>query len=424
MLGAILIIFVLLLLNGFFSMCEIALVSSRRSRLAQKARKGKKGAVIALGLLEEPEKFLSTVQVGITLVGIIAGAYGGEQFTPYFLPLVERIEILQPAAEQITFALVVALLTYFTIIVGELVPKTLAFNNPEKITVLMAPAMRVITRIAYPLVALLSVSTKLILKLFFIRQTKSPPITEDELKYLIDTGARHGTIAREEGAMLHSVFRFGDQTARSLMTPVSEVGWLNVTQPKEALLEDVFNLPYTKYPVCDGRVDRIVGVISVTDILRHVSIPDFDIRKYVTPPVFFTEATPALRILEAFREHKVHIGFVKTASGKLTGMVTLHDLIENIIGELPDSEQSESLTLVWRSDGSLLAPGRFPAREVLAAFSIRDESVPAVTLGEFVTRHAHAPVRAGSLFNACGLRFEVMDMDGERVDKVLVSASK
>lgn len=401
-------------------MCEIALVSSRRARLSQLAKNGSKGAAMALELLKKPERFLSTIQIGITLVGIIAGAYGADAFAKDLQPVFEKSALLKPFAEKIAFTLIIVAITYFTLIIGELVPKTIAYSNPEKITITLAPVMKIIERMAMPLVLFLSFSTRIFQKIFFIKPVKNPPITEDELKYYIDTGARHGTIEKEEGEMLHSVFRFGDRTARDLMIFRKNVGWLNANQPKEKILDDIFQLPFTKYPVCNDNLDNILGVVMITDVLREIKKRDFDIRQHLKPAVIFAPDTAALRILEEFRRKKVHIGLVRGDGKSIEGLITVHDLVENIVGELPDSRTVFKTTVIKRPDGSVLASGGTPVGDVLAHFG--KEVTPelhTVTMAAFVRKNC-TELRAGVRFSQKSLTYEIMDMDGSKIDKVLV----
>lgn len=412
-------------MNGLFAMCEIALVSSKKSRLNQAERNGSKGAKIALQLLSEPEKFLSTVQIGITLVGIIAGAYGAEAFTGDLQPFVARIEVLEPYSHSIAFILIVSLITYFSLIIGELVPKTIALNNPEKITIALAPFMKALAFITYPVVLFLSYSTQIMLKMFFIKRRKDQLITEEELKYLIDTGAMHGTIEKEEGEMLHSVFRFGDQKAHHLMIYRKNINWLNASQSKEGILNDIFRITYTKYPVCLNSLDNMIGVISISEVLPHIQSVGFSIHDYIKPAIYFTEHTPALRILEEFRVKRVHIGFVVNEHGAIVGLITLHDLIENIVGFLPESDSDLTLQMVQRPDGSWLTSGRI----LMSALRKKIESAPEPqsdrsTLEEFIKTRLGNTVVTGSSFVHEHFTFEVMDMDGSKIDKVLVTRVK
>lgn len=421
----ILIIILLFLLNGLFAMCEIALVSSRRSRLKQSEKNGSKGARIALKLSDEPEKFLSTVQIGITLVGIIAGAYGADAFTEDLKPFVEKSTTLAPYSEQIAFSLIITVITYFSLIIGELVPKTLALNNPERITIGLAPFMRVLAFITYPLVLFLTFSTKVVLKLLFIKPNKDPVITEDELKYMIDTGSKNGIIEKQEGEMLHSVFKFGDKKAGHMMIFRRNIKWLNVNQPKEDIMNDIFQLAYTKYPVCDGSLDKILGVVSVTDVLQHIQKPDFNISNHLKEPAFFPEYVPALRILEEFRVKKIHIGFVVNEYGAMIGLLTLHDLIENIVGDLPDSDQLPAPGVLQRADGSWLISGKVSMSEVRETLSLPEEQATSkYTLDTYLKRRTGGHIFLGETIELPGYRFEIVDLDGSKIDKVLVTQLK
>jgi putative hemolysin len=421
----ILIIFLLFLLNGLFAMCEIALVSSRRSRLKQAAKNGSNGAKIALKLSDEPEKFLSTVQIGITLVGIIAGAYGAEAFTADVQPWIEGSTFFAPHSERIAFVLIITVITYFSLLIGELVPKTLALNNPERITIVLAPFMRALAFVTYPLVLFLTLSTRIVLKLLFIKQRKDNAITEEELKYLIDTGAKQGIIEKQEGEMLHSVFKFGDKKASHMMIYRRNIKWLNVSQPKEDILEDIFQLGYTKYPVCNGSLDNILGVVSVTDILQHIQKPDFNISDYLKDPVFFPAHVPALRILEEFRLKRVHIGFVVDEHGHTLGLITLHDLIENIVGELPDSEMSAAPAFLQRPDGSWLVSGKAAMGEVRETLRMTpDPATSKFTLDIYLKRQANITPALGETVELAGHQFEIVDLDGSKIDKVLVTSAR
>lgn len=404
-------------------MCEIALVSSKRSRLQQAERNGSNGARIALQLLSEPEKFLSTIQIGITIVGIVSGAYGANAFAEDLEPVIAKWEPVAPYSHAISMVLIVSVISYFSLIIGELVPKTIALNNPEKITIAFAPFMRMLAILTHPLVVSLSYSTKMVLKLLFIKRNNDPPVTEDELKYLIDTGAKQGTIKKEEGILLHSVFRFGDQKAKHLMTLRRDIQWLNADQAKEDILKDIFRLTYTKYPVCEGTLDKVIGVVSVTDVLRYIHQPDFNIRDYLKAPIYFPDSIPALRILEEFRLKKNHIGFVLNEQGVVSGLVTLHDLVENIVGELPGSDRDPYLR--QREDGSWLASGRISINSLCEQLGItQDPRAAHHTLETFIISNAGKHVEVGStvIFSEC--KFEVMDMDGEKIDKVLITINK
>lgn len=403
-------------------MCEIALVSSRKSRLDQEAKNGSSGAQVALKLLSQPEKFLSTVQIGITLVGIIAGAYGGESFGKYLEPWLEKFETTRTYAEEISFTLIVIVITYFSLIIGELVPKTIALNNPEKITIKFAPFMKGLSIVTYPLVSLLSGSTRIFLKIFFIKPTQHPPVTEEELKYLIDTGSQWGIIEKGEGKMIHSVFRFGDKKAKDIMTPKKNIAWLDVNHSREKLLFEVSQSAFSKYPVCNGTLDKVEGVLPLTEVVKHSDDDGFNIRNYLLEPLLFPENVPALNILEEFRGRKIHMGFVIDEHGSTIGLLTLHDLVENIMGDLPELDDELMPVITKRANGSFLVDGDLNLEELLQHIPDLDiGSSTYRTLGGLMIHQLKEKPLTGSYFILGKFKFEVIDMDGNRIDKVMIS---
>ncbi len=408
-------------------MCEIALVSSRRSRLAQKAKQGNNGAKIALKLLQEPEKFLSTVQIGITLVGIVAGAYGGEAFTKDLQPYFEQISWLKPYAEEVAFFSIILVITYFSLIIGELVPKSIAINNPEGITIAFASFMSVLSKVTYPFVAFLSFSTKLILKLFMIKERRETPVTEDELKYMIETGSQHGVIEKQESDIMHSVFKFGDRTADSVMVRKRDIVWLNVHQTKEEILAHVYQSAFTKFPVCDNSIDKILGTVSLRDIMIYsAGKSTFDLKKNLIEPIFFPQSTPALKILDTFRKKQIHIGFVVNEYGATDGLITLHDLVENIIGDFPEMGDKDHTQFIIREDGSFLVDGESTIEEVKKVLKI--DNLPYEkdyrTLAGFIINQMHTMPKTGDSLILNNYKFEIIDMDRNRIDKVLITLIK
>lgn len=422
----ILIIIMLLLLNGLFAMCEIALVSSRKSKLEQSAQKKIRGAILALELLKEPEKFLSAIQIGITLIGIIAGAYGGGAFHKDLEPFFEKISWVKTYAAEISYSVIIITITYFSLIIGELVPKSIAFNNPEKIAIVVAPFMKVLSFLTYPFVSFLSVSTKLFLKVLRIKENKDLPVSEDELKYLIDTGQRHGIIEQQEREMLHGVFQFGDKTARNIMTRREEIVWINKNHSNEEILAHVYQATCTKFPVCDGTIDNILGVVLLRDILTYTkeNVP-FKLQEHLIEPLFFPENTFALKILDTFRKTQIHIGFVVNEYGNTVGLITLHDLIENIIGDLPEVGDIEDVKVVERADGSWLIDGSidiFQLKKILELDKFPQEK-NYLTLAGFIIYQLHRIPKTGESFVFRNYKFEIIDMDGNKIDKVLISKS-
>jgi putative hemolysin len=422
----ILIIIALLILNGLFAMCEIALVSSKKSRLEQSAKNGSKGATIALKLLEEPEKFLSTVQIGITLVGIIAGAYGGEAFANDIQPLFEKFDLTREYAEQLAFAMIVAVITYFSLIVGELVPKSIALNNPEKITIVFSPFMRLLARITYPVVFFLTLSTKGLLKIMMIKERNEPPVTEEELKYLIETGSKHGVIEKQEKDIMEQVFRFGDYKAQDIMVQRKDIIWIDVNCKIEDVITEIAAATYTKYPVCDGSLDNVIGVISIKDILDFQNGVPFDLRGRMVPPIFFPQRRTALKVLDDFRRAKVHIGFVVNEHGNTVGLITLHNLVENVMGDLPDIHIEKEKKVISREDGSFLIDGELKIKELKKLLKIKNlpDEKNYTTLAGLVIYQLRNNPKAGDRFSLKNYRFEIVDMDGKRVDKVLITVDE
>jgi putative hemolysin len=418
----IIIILALLILNGFFAMCEIALVSSRKSTLHQKSKNGKKGATIALQLLEEPEKFLSTVQIGITLVGIIAGAYGGEAFANDVKPFFEKFDWSREYAEQISFTVIVTVITYFSLIIGELVPKSIALNNPEKITIIFSPFMKGLAVFTYPIVYFLTLSTKGLLKILMIKERNEPPVTEDELKYMIETGSQHGIIEKQEKDIIQQVFRFGDFKALDVMVQRKDIIWIDVNCKFEEIIKEIAEASYTKYPVCDGNLDNIIGVVSIKDILDFQNGTTFDLRSRMVPPIFFPQRRSALKVLDDFRRAKVHIGFVVDEHGSTVGLITLHNLVENVMGDLPDIHLEEEDLVVRRDDGSYLLGGELKLHELKTILKLKklpDEKSYSTLAGFVLYQLRNMPI-TGDSFVYKEFKFEILDMDGKRIDKVLV----
>ncbi len=418
-------IFIILLLvvfNGIFAMAEIALVSSKRVRLEEKASKGSKGAKIALVLLKKPEEFLSTVQFGITLIGIIAGAYGGVTMAKDISPFFEQFDALKEYSVEISYIVVIGLITYLSIIIGELVPKTIAFNNPEGISITLSPFMRVLSIITNPMIRFLSLSTKIVIRIFHIKSNKDAPVTEEELKILIEQGGRLGTIEMKETEMIKSIFRFGDRDAYSIMTNRQDLIWLDINDPPGELRETIYNNNFSKFPLCDGSIDQVIGIVSVKDYLQQIETgKEKNLRIIATQPLYIPENLPAIKILERFRETKIHIAIVINEYGSTEGMITLHDLIENIFGELPEKHEVYEVPIFKREDGSMLIDGTIRIDELKDTLTLQFEhSEEYTTLGGYVMFKLNKVPQVGDKFDSDNYKFEVVDMDGKRVDKVLV----
>lgn len=421
MIEAIIILF-LVMLNGFFALSEIAIVSSKKARLEDFAKKGKKGAAIALGLMHEPEKFLSTVQVGITLIGVVAGAYGGIAISEDITPVLQKIDFFKEAAGEISIVLVVSAITYLSLVVGELVPKTIAFNNPESIAVIVAPSMKILSVLVSPVIWFLSISTKLFLKVFRIKQNIQPPVTEEELKILLEQGSKYGTVETKEADMIRSIFRLGDRNADSIMTIRKDIVWINVNDSPDKVRDFIVKHKFSKYPVCDGSLDKLLGIMTIRDFLEnYFTIDDVNLRSILFQPVIVTEFTSSLKILDKFRETKIYTAIVIDEYGDVKGMITLHDLVENIFGDLPEFFEKSEQEIYYEKDGSMLIDGSYLVDELEEKLNIElEEKDKYNTLGGFMMYYLNRIPATGDSFEKFNYLFKVVDMDGKRVDKVMV----
>ncbi|WP_375471484.1 hemolysin family protein [uncultured Nostoc sp.] len=421
----ILIILVLIIANGVFSMSEMAIVSARKVRLQQLANQGDAKAKAALKLAESPNHFLSTVQVGISLIGILTGAFGGATIASRLAIYVKRVPLLAPYSDPLSFGIVVLLITYFSLIVGELVPKRLALNNPEKIASIVAIPMQALAAIASPVVFLLSASTDLILRLLGITASTEPQVTEEEIKILIEQGTEAGTFEEAEQDMVERVFRLGDRPVSYLMTPRPDIVWLDLDDSAEENRQKMVDSAYSRYPVCQGGLDNVLGVIPVTDLLaRSFRGEPLDLTIGLRQPVFVPESTRGLKVLELFKQTITHMALVVDEYGVIQGLVTLNDIMSEIVGDVPSTDGQDQPQAVQREDGSWLLDGMLPVEEFLELFGMEEweseERGSYQTLGGFVITHLGRIPTAADYFEWQSMRIEVMDMDGNRVDKVLV----
>jgi putative hemolysin len=421
----ILIILVLIIANGVFSMSEMAIVSARKVRLQQLANQGDAKAKVALKLAESPNHFLSTVQVGISLIGILTGAFGGATIANRVAIYVKLVPLLAPYSEPISFGIVVLIITYLSLIVGELVPKRLALNNPERIASNVAIPMRALSAIASPMVYLLSASTDLILRVLGITASTEPQVTEEEIKILIEQGTEAGTFEEAEQDMVERVFRLGDRPVSYLMTPRPDIVWLDLEDTAEENRQKMVDSAYSRYPVCQAGLDNVLGVIPVTDLLaRSFRGEPLDLTVGLRQPVFVPESTRGLKVLELFKQTITHMALVVDEYGVIQGLVTLNDIMSEIVGDVPSTDGQDQPQAVQREDGSWLLDGMLPVEEFLELFGMEqwesEERGSYQTLGGFVITHLGRIPAAADHFEWQSMRFEVMDMDGNRVDKVLV----
>ncbi|MDZ8110075.1 MAG: hemolysin family protein [Nostoc sp. DedQUE12a] len=421
----ILIILVLFIANGVFSMSEMAIVSARKVRLQQLANQGDAKARVALKLAESPNNFLSTIQVGISLIGILTGAFGGATIANRLAVYVKLVPVLAPYSEPLSFGIVVLIITYFSLIIGELVPKRLALNNPEGIAAFVAIPMRALSAIASPMVHLLSASTDMVLRLLGVTQSTEPQVTEEEIKILIEQGTEAGTFEEAEQDMVERVFRLGDRPVSYLMTPRPDIVWLDLDDTAEENRQKMVDSAYSRYPVCQGGLDNVLGVIPVTDLLaRSFRGEQLDLTVGLRQPVFVPESTRGLKVLELFKQTVTHMALVVDEYGVIQGLVTLNDIMSEIVGDVPSTDGQDQPQAVQREDGSWLLDGMLPVEEFLELFDMEEweseEPGSYQTLGGFVITHLGRIPAAADHFDWEGMRIEVMDMDGNRVDKVLV----
>lgn len=422
----ILIIFLLLVANGVFAMSEIAVVTARRVRLQQRAEEGDKRARAALALATNPTNFLSTVQVGITLVGIFAGAYGGATLTEQLQAHLAQFPLVAPYAEAVALVIVVSTITYFSLVIGELVPKAIALSNPERVASLVAAPVAMVARAATPLVTVLSWSTTLVLKLIRIKPPAESSVTEEEIRALLKQATVSGDIAPEEQELVEQVFRLGDRRVGAIMTPRHDIEWVDIQDGMAGLRGHLAEATHAKILFCDGGLDTVLGFARAEDLLVQLLATNaLDVRSALQTPLEVPATLTVHQLLDRFRGTHVHFALVLDEFGAIEGLVTPTDVLESLVGEIPTAADAESGPVVQREDGSWLVDGALRLEDLAEDVDLgslpEDEVGSYHTLAGFVmTRLARVP-RAGDHFTWGGFRFEVMDMDGRRVDKVLVA---
>ncbi len=419
-------ILLLILANGLFSGSEIALVSSRKVRLEQRLRQGQRGARQALKLANNPNTFLSTVQIGITLIGILTGALGGATLAQQLELALATIPALEPYRQVLSLAVVVSLITYISLVIGELVPKRIALSAPERIACAVATPMGRLSRLVSPLVHLLSLSTEGIIRLLGIPNGTEPTVTEEEIKVLLEQGTQAGLFEAAEQDMVARVFRLGDRPITAFMTPRTEIDWLDIDAPLEENRQTILTSTHSRFPVCQDSIDNCMGFVRLRNLLDlYLTGNHVDLRSLLQAPLYVAEGTRALRVLELFKETATHMALVIDEYGGLEGLVTLNDLVEAIVGDLPMQDDQEEPLVVQREDGSWLIDGSLSTDELkilLQRNVLPEEDTGAYhTLAGFVITHLSRIPTSGDAFEWDGWRFEVVDMDGNRVDKLLVS---
>jgi putative hemolysin len=420
---AVLLILLMIIANGIFSMSEIAVVSSRKSRLEQQALEGDTNAKRALELASHPNRFLSTVQVGMTLVGIFTGAYGGSTIASQIDVIFEGLPWVGQYSEGLALAVVVIVITYLTLVIGELVPKRIGMTHPEKIAGIVAAPMNALSVVASPIVKLLSLSTDVILRLLGVRKGNEPPVTEAEITAMIEQGTQAGVFQEEEQDLVERVFWLGDQRVVSLMTPRWKIAWLDVSLPFEQLRDRLMEHRFSRFLVCDGGLDRVLGMVEVKDLLaRLLAGEKVELRESLRKPLYVPEGMRALRLLELFRESAIKLAVVVDEYGGISGIVTLNDVLDEITGEYAAALAPQ---VTQREDGSWLVDASLSMEELWEHLDLEERREAQRgdyhTVGGFVfATLGHIP-RPGEYFDSYGFRLEVVDMDGNRVDKVLVT---
>lgn len=421
----ILFIFLLTTLNGIFAMSEIAVVSARKARLQQWAESGNRKAQLALDLSNSPQEFLSTVQVGITLVGVLAGAFGGATIAQHLANPIAATPLLAPYAETIALGLVVVAITYLSLILGELVPKRVALNNPERIATFIARPMRVLSRTVSPVVWLLSTSTNALLWVFGMRRTSEPPITEDEIKILLRQGTEVGAIERDERDIIERVFRLGARRATTIMTPRKELVVLYTSDSLHQVQQKVAQSGHSLFPLCEDTLDNVLGVVRIQDLFGQiVEGRAINFKAIVREALFVPESVQSLKLLEEFRKTGKHTALLLDEYGGLQGLITATDILKAVVGQVSFLAVPKAIR---RPDGSWLIDGMLPLdefKEVLKVGQLPDESLSYETVGGFVMALLGRIPSEGDSIHWRQYRLEVIDMDGLRIDKILMTPLK
>ena len=417
----IIILFILILVNGLFVMSEIALVSARKGRLEGLANKGDSKAKAALFLTENPDKFLSTAQIGITLISILTGVYSGEKFSAGLRPFVENFAILKPYATTISTVLIVIIVTFLSIILGELVPKRIGLLRAEKIARIVAGPMNALSAIVYPIVWLLNTITALIFKILNIKVATDNAVTEEEIKAMITEGSEHGTIEEEEKEIIERVFHLGDRKITALMTHRTEIVWFDIEDTVQTIIDKSDDIVFSTYPVCDKTVDDIKGIIYIKELLKAKA--DTQLKDLAKTALFVPENNSPYQLLEKIKVTKIHSAFIVNEYGTMEGMITLNDILEAIVGDVPQTGQEE-YEIKERADGSYLVDAQITFYDFLSHFEktewMNEAEHQFDTLAGFVLHELERIPTTGETFDWRGFQFEIIDMDGQRIDKLLV----
>lgn len=413
----------LIALNGVFAMSELAIVSSRKSRLKAMAADSRAGAHVALRLADDPGRFLSTVQIGITLVGVLAGVFSGAALSEMLSDYLREVGLSPFAANTIGYTVVVGLITYFSVVVGELVPKHFALRNPERIACVMAPPMHLLSRVAAPIVWLLDSSTRLLFRLLGGDSSKATAVTEEEIKSLVAEAATAGVIENDESRMISAVLRLGDRPVRSIMTPRTDVVWLDLDEPLEDIIASLRECNHSLIPVARGEIENVIGVVKVRELLGPALAGEtLDLESHLHQAPVVPDTLDALDALQVLKDADVPMALVHDEYGHFDGVITPADILNALAGAFPTGEDEEEPAAVRREDGSWLIAGWMSSDDLCEQIGVvlpekRDYETVA---GLVINRLQHLPV-TGEKVDAYGWRFEVVDLDGRRIDKVLAT---
>lgn len=425
----ILIVLALIVLNGVFAMAEIAIVSARKTKLQQRANEGDLKAKEALEIANNPGRFLSTVQIGITLVGIFAGAFGGATIAETLSIKLSTVTILDPYSDFLALGIVVGAITYLSLIIGELVPKNIALSNPEKIAAAVSKPMNMLSRITSPLVTFLSFSTDIVLNILSVKKSEEPAVTDEEIRLLIREGAKSGAFEIEERNIVERTMRLSDKKVKSLMTPRKEIIWLDIDSPFKTLRNKIVRKHHAHFPVCRDNLDKVLGIVATENLLvDFLDQEKINLKKLLQKPLFIPESMDGLKVFELFKKSGIHMALVVDEYGNTQGLVSLTDILEEIVGDIPTINDLDEEEIVRREDGTYLIDGLVSIEEFKEYFKIKkligEKAGTYHTLGGFVTSRLDRIPSPGDKFEYANFSFEVIDMDGNRVDKVLLSGVK
>ena len=418
---------VLVIINGFFALSEIALVSAKKSRLEQKMQEGSIGAATALKLQNDSENFLSAIQVGITLIGIVTGVYGGMNIADDVTPFFEKISSLKPYAHEIALSLTVLIITYISIVIGELVPKTIALSNPEKIAVKVAPVIFYFSKAFYPFVKLLSLSTNFVNSIIGINK-QPDQMTEAELRQMIKIASNEGVIEKEQNIIHEKVFYFADKKAKHIMTHRTDVEWIDIDKTAGELREEILECRHSKIVCCRGSLDNFVGILVLNNFFRQMSAGnEINIGELISEPSIVPESSGTQEVLALMRKNKTHICCVVDEFGGFEGLITLNDVIEHIVGYIPEEGEIYEPDVFVRDDNSALVSGDASVEvlsEIIKGFTVDYEEIDYSTVGGFIFNLMGKIPGLGETIDYKGYRIEIIDLDGNRIDKVLITPKK